>query len=90
MEFRKYIQSLINNNDCDSAIVELTDKIDSTDAEAWMLVLRGKLYWRRGKVREAMNDYYAADLIEPDGEAACLLENAQAIMQFRCTDLLNP
>ncbi len=91
MEFREYIRSLINNNECDRAFVELDRKILSGDGtQAWMLIERGKLNWRRGEVRAAMNDYYAADRLEPDSTAAVLIENARAIMQFRCTDLLNP
>ena len=91
MEFRDYILSLINNNENDRAFVELDKKIGSTaEPEAWMLIERGKLSWSRGDVRSAMNDYYAADRLEPDSGAAVLIENAQAIMRFRCTDLLNP
>lgn len=91
MDFRENIMSLINNNECDRAFVELDKKIMSeTEPEAWMLIERGKLSWRRGDLRSAMNDYYAADRIEPGGSAAVLIENAQAIMRFRCTDLLNP
>lgn len=89
MDFRRHIQSLIENRDYDRAYNELSEEI-SVGPAAWMLTERGKISWRRGNVRAAMNDYHAADRLEPDGDAARLLENAQAIMQFRCTDLLNP
>ena len=90
MDFREYIDSLISNNAYKEAFVELSGKISSSEPEAWMLIARGKINWRNGNVRAAMNDYYAADQIEPDGIARQLIENAQEIMQFRCTDLLNP
>lgn len=90
MDFRQHILSLINNNAFDEAFVELSDELSANGPVAWMLIERGKISWRRGHVRSAMNDYYAADQLEPDGDAARLIETSQAIMQFRCTDLLNP
>lgn len=90
MNFRQHIKSLIESRDYDKAYVELCGEISGGAPEAWMYTERGKISWKRGDVRAAMNDYYAADRMEPDGDAARLIENAQEIMQFRCTDLLNP
>ena len=61
MNFREHIDTLISNNADKEAFVELTDKILSSKPEAWMLIARGKIYWRQGKVSDAMNDYYAAN-----------------------------
>ncbi len=90
MNFREHIDTLIFNNADKEAFVELTDKILSSKPEAWMLIARGKIYWWQGKVSDAMNDYYAANELEPDGIAKQLIENANDIMKFRCTDLINP
>ena len=50
MNFREHIDTLISNNADKEAFVELTDKILSSKPEAWMLIARGKIYWRQGKV----------------------------------------
>lgn len=52
--------------------------------------LRGKIYWRLGRRREAINDYHASVALEPEGPAAKALEQANAVMAFFNPDLLNP
>lgn len=70
-------------------IVRLTAEIQ-TDPDARTYIARGKAYWNLGKYRLAINDYLTADSIEPNGEAAALLQVTKAILDYRNTDLLNP
>ncbi|MCM1093316.1 MAG: tetratricopeptide repeat protein [Lachnospiraceae bacterium] len=90
MELSDKINSLINNNDLEGAIVEL-DKIiegDSGDADAYFE--RGKLYWRLGRHREAINDYNRAVSLNSSSPAAEALRQSMEIMAFYNRDLYNP
>ncbi|MCM1331906.1 MAG: tetratricopeptide repeat protein [Bacteroides sp.] len=90
MELSDKINSLINNNDLEGAIVEL-DKIiegDSGDADAYFE--RGKLHWRLGRHREAINDYNRAVSLDSSSPAAEALRQSMEIMAFYNRDLYNP
>ncbi len=52
--------------------------------------MRGKLYWRLGERRKAMNDYARAVEINPQSPAAKALDNANAIQSFFNPDIFNP
>lgn len=73
-------------------IARLTADIQAAgdNATAAMYIARGKAYWNLGNRRLAINDYLAADTLQPDAEAARLLEITGKILDFRNTDLLNP
>ena len=43
-----------------------------------------------GRRREAINDYYKAAELDPDGPARQALEHISGIMQFYNKDLYNP
>lgn len=63
-------------------------KQDSEDEAA--LIERGRLYWALGKRSEAINDYLAAQRINPEGKAKELLKATYEILNFYNKDLFNP
>lgn len=54
------------------------------------LIERGRLYWALGKRSEAINDYLAAQRINPEGKAKELLKATYEILNFYNKDLYNP
>lgn len=54
------------------------------------LIERGRLYWSLGKRGEAINDYLAAQRLNPDGKATQLLKATYAILDYYNKDLYNP
>ncbi|MBD5278841.1 MAG: hypothetical protein HDS32_06350 [Bacteroides sp.] len=54
------------------------------------LIERGRLYWALGRRSEAINDYLAAQRINPDGKASQLLKATYDILNFYNKDLYNP
>lgn len=54
------------------------------------LIERGRLYWSLGKRSEAINDYLAAQRLNPDGNATQLLKATYEILNFYNKDLYNP
>ncbi len=70
-------------------IIRLTDEIAASPSAA-AYIARGKAYWARGERRKALNDYLAADSLEPHGEAERLIEITTRILDYRNIDLLNP
>lgn len=51
---------------------------------------RGRLYWALGRRSEAINDYLAAQRINPEGKARELLKATYEILNFYNKDLFNP
>ncbi len=90
MDISEKIIHIINNNTLETSIVELSKIIESDD-RCWLAYLeRGKLYWKEGKVKNAITDYLAADRINPHSQPKEILTHTLEILQFRNTDLLNP
>ncbi|MDE5841288.1 MAG: tetratricopeptide repeat protein [Muribaculaceae bacterium] len=58
------------------------------DEEAY--IERGRLLWSLGRRREAINDYLAAQKINPAGKATQLLKATYEILDFYNKDLFNP
>lgn len=54
------------------------------------LIERGRLYWSIDKRSEAINDYLAAERLNPDGKATQLLKATYDILNFYNKDLYNP
>lgn len=54
------------------------------------LIERGRLYWALGKRSDAINDYLAAQRINPEGQAKELLKATYEILNFYHKDLYNP
>jgi len=90
MELSDKINTLIKNNDLEGAIIELNQMIsaDSGDADAYFE--RGKLYWRLGRQREAINDYNRAVALDSSSHATEALRQSMEIMSFYNRDLYNP
>lgn len=61
---------------------------DSEDEEA--LIERGRLHWSLGNRSEAINDYLAAQKLNPEGKAKELLKATYEILNFYHKDLYNP
>lgn len=59
-------------------------------ADESLLIARGRLHWALGNRSHAINDWLAAKALNPSSPAAQLIENAQAILDFRNNDLYNP
>lgn len=84
------INELITQNRIKDAINELTDFIYLHQDCDEAYFLRGKLFWRLGDKRRAMNDYTYAVQLNPESPATRALENAKDIQSFFNPDLLNP
>lgn len=84
------INELISQNCIDDAINCLSAHIADNPEDDEALYLRGKLYWRLGDRRSAINDYNAAVAVNPDSQARRALEMSTDIMNFFNPDLLNP
>lgn len=59
-------------------------------ADESLLIARGRLNWALGNRSQAINDWLAARSLNPSSPAVQLIENAQAILDFRNNDLYNP
>ncbi len=68
----------------------LSDGLASDDSDEAALIERGRLYWALGKRSEAINDYLAAQRINPDGKAKELLKATYDILNYYNKDLYNP
>lgn len=84
------IRTLIADNSLDEALAEACKALERTPADAEALFLRGRIYWKMGRRREAVNDYTAAAAIDPDGPAAIALAQARGIENFFNPDIFNP
>lgn len=54
------------------------------------LIERGRLYWSLSKRGEAINDYLAAQRLNPVGKATQLLKATYDILNYYNKDLYNP
>lgn len=54
------------------------------------LVERGRLYWSLNRRGDAINDYLAAQKLNPDGKATQLLKATYDILDYYNKDLYNP
>ena len=62
--------------------------LDSEDEQA--LIERGRLHWSLGHRSEAINDYLAAQKLNPEGKAKELLKATYEILNFYHKDFYNP
>ncbi len=82
-----------NNNlsaDVATRLNALSERIGANAGDEKALIERGRLYWTLGKRSEAINDYLAAQKINPDGDAKQLLKATYEILDFYNKDLFNP
>lgn len=54
------------------------------------LIERGRLYWKLNMRSEAINDYLAAQRLNPEGKATQLLKATYDILNYYNKDLYNP
>ena len=82
-----------NNKMTDEISVRLSTlskhlKAHPDDEDAY--IERGRLYWSLGRRSDAINDYLAAQRLNPEGKATELLKATYAILDFYNKDLYNP
>ncbi len=68
----------------------LSERLAADGDDEATLIERGRLYWALGKRSEAINDYLAAQRINPDGKAKELLKATYDILNYYNKDLYNP
>ncbi len=73
-----------------SKLQVLSDRLAAEGHDEAALLERGRLYWALGKRSEAINDYLAAQRINPDGNAKELLKATYEILNYYNKDLYNP
>lgn len=88
MEVR--VKELTDRGKYDEAINLITKEIEASPQNDGLLFLRGKIYWKKGDKKAAMNDYASAVKINPESPAAIALEQAYEVAHFFNPDLLNP
>lgn len=54
------------------------------------LIERGRLYWAVNRRSDAINDYLAAQRLNPEGKATQLLKATYDILDYYNKDLYNP
>ncbi len=90
MELPLEIVNLIDNNELDAAIIAITRLLEEHDDDARLHYERGRLYWRLGQHRNAINDYAEAAEADSASPAVEALRQSQAIMAFYDKNRYNP
>ncbi len=90
MNLQHHINVLIEKNRIDEALKFLNTWIEEHPTDGNAFFLRGRMAWRLGERRAAINDYTRAAELDPKGPATTALEQTRAIMDFFNPDLLNP
>lgn len=68
----------------------LCERLSQDPEDESALIERGRLFWALGKRSEAINDYLAAQKLNPEGKAHELLKATYEILNFYNKDLFNP
>lgn len=76
--------------DASERLRQLTERLATSPTDEDALIERGRIYWSLGRRSEAINDYLAAQRVNPDGKATELLKATYAILDFYNKDLFNP
>ena len=90
MSLTQKIDDLITENRLQEAILSIDEQLKSNPENDELYFVRGRLFWRLGDRRRAINDYGRAVEINPQSKAAYALENAREVLSFFNPDLLNP
>lgn len=85
-ELRTHIEALQPQE----AVAELDLYIASHPDDDEALILRGSRHWALGHRSETINDYLAAQRINPQGKAGEALKAVYSILDFYNKDLFNP
>lgn len=87
MGSRDIVLSLIENQEFDKAY-EFVSKLTESDAETWYL--KGKVFSRKGDMKEALSCFNKAVAIDPKHEeAAVMIEISTSIYSFKDPNLFN-
>lgn len=78
------------SEDITARLQSLSQRLQDNAEDEYALIERGRLYWSLGKRSEAINDYLAAQKLNPDGNAKELLKATYEILNFYHKDLYNP
>lgn len=90
MESLQHINDLLTSNSIEEALAAACEAVEKTPGDAVALYTRGKIYWRLGRKAEAMTDYTASSIIDPEGPGAIALQHAQEVVHYFNPDLFNP
>lgn len=90
MKPQQNIDEIISAHEPAEAIAIISEHLVACPDDDDALYKRGKLYWKLGDRRNALNDYNAAVAINPSSPAALAIETANAILDFYNRDLYNP
>lgn len=71
-------------------IDEMTARIGANAADEDAYIQRGRAYWSLNRRSDAINDYLAAQRINPEGKAKQLLKATYEILDYYNKDLYNP
>lgn len=77
-------------HDAAEDIAALNELILKNPNDEDALIRRGRIYWGLGLRSEAINDYLAAQRINPNGKGKELLKATYEILNFYNKDLYNP
>ncbi|MBQ9077868.1 MAG: tetratricopeptide repeat protein [Muribaculaceae bacterium] len=80
----------MGENRLDEALSRLNEYIAGEPESDEAYFMRGKVYWRIGDKRQALNDYSRAVGLNPESPAARALENARDVYDFFNPDIFNP
>lgn len=78
------------SEDVSGRLAALDTRIAADCADEEALIERGRLYWALGRRGDAINDYLAAQKLNPEGNAKELLKATYEILNFYHKDLYNP
>lgn len=84
------MEKLNTSDDALARLRQLSEHLAKDSGDEESLIERGRIYWALGKRSDAINDYLAAQRINPDGKATQLLKATYDIMNFYDKDLYNP
>ncbi len=84
------INELITENRLSEAVEALNRYIASNPKDDEAYFMRGRVYWRMGDKRMAMNDYAKAVDMNPESGASRAIENAHDVLDFFNPDMFNP
>lgn len=76
--------------DITAKLQSLSERLEQCGEDQDSLIERGRLYWALGKRSDAINDYLAAQRLNPEGKAKELLKATYEILNFYNKDLYNP
>ena len=78
------------SEDVAARLQSLSELLKENAEDESVLIERGRLYWSLGRRSEAINDYLAAQKLNPDVNAKELLKATYEILNFYHKDLYNP